>query len=1201
MSHSAQFNRIGVGKTFSPAYRIDAADSSRFQDALVSNTLNVSVFACTNTFTTPYANIATLVCATSNAASLFAQQAHVANFFSPNIVATQANVFNLYATSVFSPTITTPHAVISNAQIAFMSCTQANVANVQCTQANVSTLLCTQAHVTGTLTAANVIAANVLSANNAIVQNLVCVTMNTGTFFSNTVSAGTTVSAPLGLFTETSANVSSAQILRTPRLEANVAVLSTGIATPVQFVDAYGNGTVSVTSEGVLNVGGMLVSSGLIAGRVTFIDPINVPSVGAGGIPDPQFSVHASGTVAADTFYITNPFDGFLIDKLTGSGTTDADRCGLKLIGGSAMHVYAPESVCLGSAQTDGSIDKTLVVTSSNRVGVRNFDPQFSLDVLGTVNASEKMQAKCFSVYGDNYTSGTLPSHGIGYTNVFGQGLTSSNGGVFPTLCGTSGLNFQVGGANKVTINPDGMLYAPHVAGYTVTSNVGFASPGFAVTSSGHVQTSTVSLTGGGLITGSPGNTVRCPGQLNAGALSVASGALRVDGTGALIMTQPFRPVSINTGGALYARDASFSNAGLRVLTAGGNTGGQLSCDTTGVTVMSASGGLRVATDEFIVTGSRSSSMARLKVNADGLASHNTFTISNFGYIASPILSTRTDRLCIGSANDYLGLFPGTTMTNTGATASNALSLNTMSVASTTVKTLLFGPNVGLPSASLGIGTNAPASPLDVRNCNTGSMILSVNASGVYANVNVYAPAVACTTQVSCLKLVANVVQTTSLTGAAISSDIVGSNSSTVAASTAGVLAAILGNTNPSKITLGRFTLSGDDNFFYLAYQNTNVVMVNTQGQIFSSFSKDVIKFSVSLSTLVATSDTYSSVVFSWNEYGSLFTDIQYTLDGGSTTNASLQSSLGTYRVTGLIANKSYLYTFIPKNIVGGITSTGNTYTGTFVTMGSLLGVSLSTTMGVAAIVVSWTSGLFMSVKFSLDEGSTWTTFTVSSGVLTHTISSGLVIGNTYAMLLEPVNSAGQTGATSSLSCTIPYSAVVSGLTTEIYDTSVVFTWSSGRLAALKYNVGNGDVLVQPITTNTMTVTGLTPFTLYNPVVLTPCNDQLMPNLAGAQTLNIRTRMQFTTQYRILYNRVDEGQSQAFIFFTEYGYPNGSGFTPSFSDVQNARIQIIIDTINGFTDGAMNSIDGIVFLYGGVIHWGNYPGDFVGIAEVRVW
>lgn len=1196
MSQTSQFNRLGVGKTCAPTFRIDAADSSRFQDIQVINTLQVPFVACSNTITTPCVNASVILSASCNVSNGAFNTAYVATLHTPNVFATLVTADNLCATTFHSPNVYIQNAFVQNMYTEYSETSNAFVSNLHATQFTASNVAAINVYVEGTLNAPNVVSENILVANVSVTENLWCNNVNTQSFVSNTITALSQVSAPVGRFATQYVQNSFVDNLRathmfTPKMEANIAVLTQGIVTPVSFIDSFMNETMSVTSQGQLKIQGMSLScqngtNGLIqidapGGRVNFTDPVIIPLIGAGGMSDPQFAVHAEGTIAADMFRVSNPFDGYLVDKIVGDGMTNADRCGLKLVDGSNMHVYAPGSgsVCLGSAQSDGSVDKTLVVTSSKCVGVRNFDPKFSLDVLGTINASEKMQTQCLSVRGNNYTSDTLPSHGLGYTTSLGS-LPSTNNGVFPTLCGTSGLNFQVGGANKVTIDSDGRVNAPHVAGYNVTSSVGFSSPGFAVLSSGTIQTNTVSITGGGFITGSPGGTVSCPGPVNVASLSVASGALRVDGVGSLIMTQPFRPVSINTSGSLVARNATFSSVGLTVLAQDGITPcGTTASDVTGALVVSSGTQVKVQTGELAVQAP-SGSTTRFKVNADGVAVYNTFSISNFGYMSSPILASRTDRVCIGSTNDYLGMYPNTALTNMGVISPSA---NSMSFASGTIKRLLIGPNVALPGSYIGIGTSLPMSPLDIRNANTGAMTLSVNSAGVYANVNVYTCNVFANTlkvvqTMTCDAVTANTVTTQMLQGGAISSDVMGSNSATVTASTAGVLAAIKGYTTPSKVTLGGFTLQGDATYLYLSYANVNIMMVNTQGQIFSAFSQTVIKFSVSLSTLIATSSSHSGFIFSWNTSGSLFTDIRYTLNSGGNINAARLSSAGSFGVTGLIANTTYAYTFIPINNIP-IESIGGTYSGSVVTLGNLIGMVLTTTIGVASIVVSWSvSSNFASLRYSIDDEETWVTATGVTG-LTFTISAGVVIGNTYTVSVQPLNSASVTGDFLFASCTIPYYAVLgSAFTVGIYDTFLILSWSTGaQLESLVYNIGNGDVILPNLTVpGSYTITGLTELTTYNPVVITPRNAQGTPNNGAIWSQNIKTIKKYNFYFRIQYAifNTSAGETGSWEYPSEYSYSGdiyNSGST--INSIAAARAnEIYNDYINSDWDISQVSV-----------------------------
>lgn len=470
--------------------------------ALSNNTLSNSSIAFSTSLVGPFANISTLSnsqLATSTATIL------------------SANVDSLLVTS----TATVNNLVLGTGLITTLS-------NQDLFSSNISA-----SNFTSTFTTTDTLSNNILATSNATIAS--------------------TLSAPYALITTMSnSSINSSNVVVNTSLTAPFAILTTlsNTSASIESLSNFNQNTSNLFatfgSISNLQASNVTVTSNLIASNITVISSFTTSNLNFTGqiLQNGSPYISSQWTACNGSLYITgsnvaigksNPTVALDIDgslKVSSNITTSNINFTGQLLQNGAPYIGSQWTTVTNSSNTGSN-----VYISGSNVGINTSNPQYELDVSGSINVSSNVYSKgivllrpnapgtatlstsaCNVGIGTNNALVTLDVYGssnaFGYSNVFihaavGSNLNSNDGGlVFGSINGQNpyigatgsnyNLNFATSNTIAMTISPQGRI------------GVGKSNPSVAldvvgsIIATSNITASNINFTGSLLQNGSP-------------------------------------------------------------------------------------------------------------------------------------------------------------------------------------------------------------------------------------------------------------------------------------------------------------------------------------------------------------------------------------------------------------------------------------------------------------------------------------------------------------------------------------------------------------------------------------------------------------------------------------------------------------------------------------------------------------------------
>ena len=338
---------------------------------------------------------------------------------------------------------------------------------------------------------------------------------------------------------------------------------------------------------------------------------------------------------------------------------------------------------------------------------------------------------------------------------------------------------------------------------------------------------------------------------------------------------------------------------------------------------------------------------------------------------------------------------------------------------------------------------------------------------------------------------------------------------------------------------------------------------------------------------------------------GGAITNYQYSTDGGSTFSAfSPAVTASPVTITGLSNGSTY------SVMLKAVNSAGVSPSSSAVSVSIAAGVpsapsALSSSVSGTTATISFTAGAnggsaLTNYQYSTDGGSTFTSFSpaVTSSPVT---ISGLTYGTTYFIMLNAVNSAGNSTSSSALSVAVPTvvpfepTALSAG---SITSNSAVISFSAGAnggsaLTNYQYSTNGGTSFTSfsPATTSSpVTISGLSGGTTYS-VVLRAVNANgngassssvsvTTSNVAPSAPTALSSSEVGTTSAKISFTAGSNGGSS----ITNYKYSTNGGtsftaFSPAVTAspvtitglTSNTTYSVVIKAVNSVGDGSSSA------------------------------
>lgn len=246
-------------------------------------------------------------------------------------------------------------------------------------------------------------------------------------------------------------------------------------------------------------------------------------------------------------------------------------------------------------------------------------------------------------------------------------------------------------------------------------------------------------------------------------------------------------------------------------------------------------------------------------------------------------------------------------------------------------------------------------------------------------------------------------------------------------------------------------------------------------------------------SSLTSTSITSSGATLGWASTGAASYNIQYKLNTATTWTTVTGITTNSYALTGLASCTAYNFQVMS---VCGATSSAYSTAANFTTIGCTTACAVPTALtftptSSTAVTLSWasTGATSYSLQRKLATATTWTT--VNNITTTSYNVTGLAACTNYQFQVKSVCGT----ASSAYSSPVTFntlSAVPTGMSaTAITSTTATLTWtantSNSYTVQYKLNSETTWTTVSGLTTNSYSVTGLTPCSFYNFKVASVC------------------------------------------------------------------------------------------------------------------